>query len=150
MPDFLGSVEDAGEQIVRAFASEVSAGPFREADQKVRFDVTVSVSSGEFFSIVPDISPSGDLRFEVLPGKHGTAVLNVTAMDDGGLTMEANASTSVTLVLKVFPKPHISSVVPRFGKTTGGNTITVRGAHFGSEYSRGYVASTYGDISVFA
>ena len=149
MPDFLGSVEDAGEQIVRAFASEVSAGPFREADQKVRFDVTVSVSSGEFFSIVPDISPSGDLRFEVLPGKHGTAVLNVTAMDDGGLTMEANASTSDTLVLKVFPKPHISSVVPRFGKTTGGNTITVRGAHFGSEYSRGYVASTYGDISVF-
>jgi hypothetical protein len=149
VPDFLGSVEDAGEQIITGFASQISAGPSAEAGQKVRFDVTLSGNTDTFFSIAPYINSAGDLRFEALPGKHGKVIMNLTAADDGGFSMEANASTSVTVVLKIFPKPHISSVVPKFGQVPGGNTITVLGTHFGSEYSRGYSAAIYEDISVF-
>ena len=55
-------------------------------------------------------------------GAHGVASLGVVASDDGGLQpLSFNASSPPAhILLKVFPKPVITSVVPRVGPAAGG------------------------------
>jgi len=148
--DFVGSVEDAGEDVLFGFVSQIIAGPARETSQSVRFEVSVSGDTDNFFISLPQITPEGDLRFKASPGRHGVISLSIIAMDDGALTMDVNASSSpVVAILKVFPRPRLASVVPKIGPLTGGNIITVHGMHFGSKYSRGYESDLHGNISVF-
>jgi len=83
----------------------------------------------------------GDLHLKASSGRHGVISLHVIAVDDGALTMDVNTSSApVVAILKVFPRPRITSVVPKIGPLSGGNTVTVYGMHFGSKYSRGYVS----------
>jgi len=148
--DFVGSVEDGGEDVVVGFVSQIVAGPVREAGQSVRFEVQVSSGNENFFAILPQINPVGDLHLKASSGRHGVISLHVIAVDDGALTMDVNTSSApVVAILKVFPRPRITSVVPKIGPLSGGNTVTVYGMHFGSKYSRGYVSEFYGNISVF-
>ena len=150
IPDYFGSVQDAGKVVVPGFASQIVPGTGLEKGQNVGFHVSVSGGSQGLFATLPRINGKGDLTFEATPGRHGLAALNVIGVDDGELTMNANATSPPhAVLLKVFPRPVVSSVVPRVGPLSGGNTITVVGLHFGSQYSRGFVAAFYGEISIF-
>jgi len=156
MPEYLGAVEGAGPQAVRGFVHAISTGSAaaHEAGQRVHFAVSGQDDEGVAFVEAPRVDPDGTLRFAVAPGAHGVASLAVVASDDGGLDPRSfNASSAPRpLLLKVFPRPVVSAVVPRVGPASGGGRLTVHGAHFGSKYSRGFApdgpASAYDGLSV--
>ena len=151
VPNFFGTVENAGEVFMNGFATHILPGSGNEEGQRVRFQTKVSGVTNGFFILLPEISPSGDLRFEVSQGRHGLAVVEVRAIDDGASTgMDVNASSeSAAVVIKVLPRPVVLDVVPRMGPVAGGDVITIVGSYFGSTYSRGFHSSTYENLSVF-
>ena len=124
MPEYLGAVEGAGPQAVRGFVHAISTGSAaaHEAGQRVHFAVSGQDDEGVAFVEAPRVDPDGTLRFAVAPGAHGVASLAVVASDDGGLDPRSfNASSAPRpLLLKVFPRPVVSAVVPRVGPASGG------------------------------
>jgi hypothetical protein len=76
-------LEDAGAQIVPAFASNISIGPANEAGQTAAFNVTGNTNSA-LFSVQPSIDASGNLTYTPAADANGSADVTVNLMDDGG------------------------------------------------------------------
>jgi hypothetical protein len=105
-------LEDAGPQVVSAWASGISAGPADEAGQGLSFEVTGNTNPG-LFSLLPQIDPAtGDLRYTPAPDANGSATLTVRLRDDGGTVdggQDVSASHTITLtVLPVNDAPSFS------------------------------------------
>ena len=89
-------LEDAGAQTVAKFATNISAGPSNESDQKLTFTVEPASiftiksradgpdPSADLFSVAPAIDANGTLTYTPAPNANGTATFQVTLMDDGG------------------------------------------------------------------
>ena len=76
-------LEDAGPQTVVSFLAAISPGPADEAGQTVSF--MVSNDNNGLFTTQPAIDSSGNLSYETAMDAIGSAMVTVTAMDDGGV-----------------------------------------------------------------
>ncbi len=94
--------EDAGLQMVAAFATAISPGPPDESAQTVAFNLTNNNNS--LFSTQPAISPTGTLTYTPAPNANGSATVSVTATDSAGAT-SAPAQTFSILVNAVNDAP---------------------------------------------
>jgi len=151
IPPEFAALEDGGLQEVPMFAS-YSIGPQDEFWQVISFAVTVESNVARLFTTAPRVNVDGVLTFETFPETHGKAILYIQARDSGGVKY---GGTDVSLdgpklvAFTVYPRPRIFNVSPGLGPIYGGTTITVHGAFFGSEYSRGYLATVYSGITVY-
>ena len=84
--------EDVGAQTISGWASGISAGPADEAGQAVAFSVTGNTNPG-LFSTAPSISPTGQLTYRPAADAHGSAVITVVALDDGGANSSSESFT---------------------------------------------------------
>ncbi len=75
--------EDAGLQVVNAWATSISAGPANESTQTLSFQV-ISNSNPQLFSVAPSVSPIGVLSYTSAPNAFGTAIIGVRLQDSGG------------------------------------------------------------------
>lgn len=96
--------EDAGAQTVMGWATNMSAGPADEANQKLHF--LVSNDSSALFTETgqPALSADGTLSYRSAPNANGQATVTVKLQDDGG-TDNGGVDTSAaqTFVLTIRP-----------------------------------------------
>ncbi|KPA19103.1 secreted protein containing PKD domain protein [Candidatus Magnetomorum sp. HK-1] len=74
--------EDSGEIIVSTWASQIDPGAPDETHQNVQF--MVSVDKQSLFTVLPHITPEGQLSFTPAPDLYGQASITTYLMDDGG------------------------------------------------------------------
>src|SRR5206468_9125652 len=75
--------DESPTQLIKTWATNISAGPSDEVGQNMQFVVTTDNSG--LFAAQPMIDPaSGNLTFKPLPNVVGTAHVTVKLMDDGG------------------------------------------------------------------
>lgn len=96
-------LEDAGSQLISAFATNIQSGPDLESGQVVSFVVTITGTTGNLtFSAAPAIDASGNLTYTATPDTNGTATLSVVAKDDGGTANGGvDTSTAKTFTIAV-------------------------------------------------
>ena len=115
--------EDAGEQSVANFASDIKAGPANESAQVLNFNVTND--NNALFAVQPAISADGTLSFALAPDANGTATLTVTLQDDGGTDNSgqdtAESQTRTITINAVNDAPTISALA---AQTTGEDAAT--------------------------
>ena len=75
--------EDAGLINVPGWAGAISAGPVNESSQTLTFNT--SISNPALFTILPAINASGNLQFQAAPNTSGTATIEVSLSDNGGI-----------------------------------------------------------------
>ncbi len=111
--------EDAGAQTISAWASDIDPGAPDESGQTLLFDLNFT-SGSDLFNTAPAInSTTGDLTFTPAADKNGTAVMEVTLSDDGGLENNgADTSSVFTLTIQI----NTVNDQPSF---TGGENITI-------------------------
>jgi hypothetical protein len=85
------SLEDGGAQTVAGWATAISAGPADESSQSVTF--TATNDNNALFSVQPAIAADGTLTYTAATNAYGTAIVTVTAHDDGG-TANGGVDTS--------------------------------------------------------
>jgi murein DD-endopeptidase MepM/ murein hydrolase activator NlpD len=95
--------EDAGPQVVPAWATAISAGPPDEAGQAVTFDI-VGNSNPALFSVAPAVAPDGTLTFTPAADAFGSASIQVRARDDGG-TANSGLDTSPSQTFTITVRP---------------------------------------------
>jgi len=99
--------EDAGEQTVTGFVTDIAAGPATatdEAGQQLTFDVQVTDTTGTLaFDSAPTIDlATGDLSYTPTDGTFGTATVTVTLRDDGasdGNNVNTSAAETFTITV---------------------------------------------------
>jgi hypothetical protein len=80
--------EDAGEQTVPDWATNISAGPDNESAQTVSF--TVSNDNSLLFSAPPSLDANGALTYTPALNAYGSAAVTVQLKDDGGTANGGN------------------------------------------------------------
>ena len=107
--------------------SGVSPGPASEAAQTVVLNVTNNNIA--LFLVQPTIALNGTLTFT--PNNvSGTAVVTVTAVDNGG-TANGGVDTSAPQTFSIVVTPTLPSVIsisPATGSTAGENVVTITGS----------------------
>ncbi|QGQ97946.1 tandem-95 repeat protein [Paenibacillus psychroresistens] len=73
----------SGVQLIPGWASDISAGPYNEANQTVQFTVTNNTYDA-LFQTLPAINSAGDLTFTPKADVAGTAIITIKLMDSGG------------------------------------------------------------------
>ena len=139
----------------------ITAGsPEEDATQTVAFSVELAPSpaiaggSVLLLTSTPEIYPDGTLVFSSSFGQHGEVVILIQAVDSGQLSSDGRPRSSpvVSSVLRLWPRPRVLGVTPQLAPLEGGGRLTVRGAFFGSVYSRGVSfppsGAGYGNVSV--
>ncbi|SHK98548.1 surface protein, partial [Reichenbachiella agariperforans] len=86
--------EDAGAQTETGWATGLSTGPSNESGQTLSFNV--SNTNTPLFSTQPAIAPDGTLTYTPANNANGTATVNVTLEDSGGV-LNGGVNTSVTI-----------------------------------------------------
>jgi hypothetical protein len=115
-------LEDAGAQMRRRWATEISRGPDDdEADQTVEF--LVSSNNPGLFAAGPAISPDGTLSFTPAANANGEAMVSVRLKDSGG-TQNGGADTSAEQTFKIVVTP--VNDAPSFA--AGSNLLTAQNA----------------------
>ena len=74
--------EDAAAQTVLNWATAISAGPADESGQTVSFNTLNN--NNPLFSVQPSVASNGTLTYTPAPNAFGTAIVTVSAQDDGG------------------------------------------------------------------
>ena len=99
-------LEDAGIQVIRNYASQISpGGGSDEASQVLTFHITTS--NDELFEELPSIDPlSGDLQYTPAENANGEATVTVWLADDGGGT---NTSSEQSFTISISPVNDIPS-----------------------------------------
>jgi VCBS repeat-containing protein len=92
-------LEDSGLQTVTGWATAISPGPASESTQTVTFSTTNTNTS--LFSTAPAIAANGTLTFTPAANAFGTAVVTVTATDNGGTANGGVATSSQTFTITV-------------------------------------------------
>ncbi|MEQ2006820.1 MAG: Ig-like domain-containing protein [Limisphaerales bacterium] len=95
---------NGGAQTVSLLATNISAGPADESGQTVSFTVTTVTTvttplNTTLFTVQPAISAAGTLTFTLAPNTIGSAVVTVTAVDNGGAPGNTSASQTFTLTV---------------------------------------------------
>ena len=90
--------EDSGEIIVSNWATQIDPGAPDETDQNVQFMVTADKQS--LFTVLPHITPEGQLTFTPAPDVYGQASITAYLMDDGG-TSNGGDNTSNPQIFKI-------------------------------------------------
>ncbi|KAA3650175.1 MAG: tandem-95 repeat protein [Proteobacteria bacterium] len=75
-------LEDSGSQLVNSWLTNIIPGPPDENGQTVNF--TVTNNNNGLFSVQPTIDAVGNLSFTPAADAFGSALVSVTAMDNGG------------------------------------------------------------------
>ncbi len=95
-------LEDRGEQIVRRWGCDISAGPAGDAGRTVTF--LVSVDNPSLFAAGPDIDPEGNLHYTPASNMNGEATISVRLQDDGGTANGGRDTSAVqTFSITVLP-----------------------------------------------
>lgn len=116
-PFFTGSnhesLEDAGPQFVKNWATNINPGPINERLQSTRFYVD-SIDNPALFSSLPDILPDGTLTYTSKKDANGTAVIKVYLKDDGGIDNDGANDSSTVKAFTISVKP--VNDIPSFTK----------------------------------
>lgn len=91
--------EDAGQQTVGSWATNVSPGP-NESGQTVSF--LISTNNDALFSTLPAIDSAGTLTYTPASDANGVATVTVRAKDDGGTTnggVDTSAAQTFTITI---------------------------------------------------
>jgi len=139
------SAPEDGGRLTRLLAYDVQAGHPEASLYEIVF--TVKFDSPHLFSVPPTVSPDGYVHFTGAPGQHGSSKLTIE-MFEASAPPGTPGSGPRTSVLKIFPLPRISSVLPVFGPIGGGSEVTIKGLYFGSTYSRALSSPAYGGFKV--
>ncbi len=94
--------EDAGTQTINGWATNISAGPPNEADQRLTF--LLSNDNPSLFSAQPAISPAGTLTLTSAPNANGSAIVTIVLKDDGGAAnggVDSSAPQTFTIAVKL-------------------------------------------------
>ncbi|MEO8034176.1 MAG: Ig-like domain-containing protein, partial [Acidobacteriota bacterium] len=94
------SLEDGGAQTVAGWATAISAGPPDESGQTVTF--TTTNDNNPLFSVQPSVASDGSLTYTAAPDAFGTAMVTMTAHDDGGTAnggVDSSAPQSFTITI---------------------------------------------------
>lgn len=148
IPPSLGIAGEGGYHEIAAFATNVSVGPPNEGWQTPIFAVQVDSDSPGMFLVPPAILPDGTMTYTLAPEGHGTATLTIMLTDDGGTSFggaDEAVGFPVTVDFRSYPMPGITSVSPCIGYMLPGLVVTVRGRHFGSANSRGFVSDSFSE-----
>lgn len=108
-----------GSETISAWANGMSAGPADEIGQSMQFVVSV-LNGASLFEVAPAIDASGTLSYRPVEGKHGTALLEVTLVDDGGAAMGGDDSSPAASVVITVGKPRASKDEPEFCSSSSG------------------------------
>jgi hypothetical protein len=96
--------EDAGPQVVGAWAGAISAGPGEDA-QALAFAVLDNTNPG-LFSVLPLVDAlTGDVAFQSASDAHGAADVTIVLIDDGGLDDTSVPATFTITVNSVHDLP---------------------------------------------
>lgn len=106
-------LEDAGPQVIPAWASAISPGPADEAGQILTFNV-ISNTNPALFAAGPSINANnGDLSFTSVADANGSADITIQLMDDGGTANGGiDVSAMVTFTITVTPVNDAPSFTP--------------------------------------
>jgi hypothetical protein len=91
-------LEESGSQVVNGWATGISPGPSDESGQSITFNVTND--NNGLFSVQPALDNSGNLTYTPAANTSGTALVSVTAVDDGG-TGNGGNDTSATQTFNI-------------------------------------------------
>ena len=94
------TVEDGGAQNI-GWATIVSAGPTDEGGQALNF--LVNTTNAVLFSVLPAISPTGQLTYTPAPNAFGSATVTVQLRDNGGTAnggLDSSAEQTFTIQVK--------------------------------------------------
>ena len=92
-------LEDAGAQVVVAWATSISAGPADESGQTVSFNITNNTNP-TLFSAGPAVASDGTLTYTPAADTFGSATLTLELMDNGG-TANAGVDTSPSIMFDI-------------------------------------------------
>lgn len=67
------------------WATAISTGPFNETTQGRHFE-RVAITSPQLFSVLPEVSPTGQLTFTPAPNQSGFSDVSFVLHDDGGVS----------------------------------------------------------------
>jgi trimeric autotransporter adhesin len=151
--------EGSGPQItVNGFATAISAGPANEAGQTLTFQT--SNDNNPMFSMMPAISPAGDLTYEIAsPDTFGTATVTVTLADNGsGTPPNVNMSATQQFTITVNPvndapvnsmpaAQNMNEDVPLVLSLANGNYMSVSDVDAASAPFRATLTATNGTLT---
>lgn len=145
------SSEDDPAQAVPNHATVISPGP-NEGGQTVSF--TVANDDNSLFSAQPEIDSAGTLTYTSAPNAHGSAIVTVTAVDDGGTGnggVDSSAAQTFTITVASVNDPPVVANATISYAAVGNTLLRVPGAdpeHDGGVPGR--VASTSDATDAFA
>jgi hypothetical protein len=107
---------------IEAWATQISAGPANEAGQELAFSIEVTEGQ-ELFEVAPAIDAEGTLSFVPAIGANGTALIQVTLTDDGGVE-NGGIDSSEAILLQI--ELHADSTATSGGsaRAAGNNQIS--------------------------
>jgi len=95
-----------GEVTIQDFVSSIDPGAFNEAGQSI-IQYASTVSNGQLFEVIPSVSVNGTLSYKPKIGAIGTSIVNITAVDDGGvLNGGENSSINKEFTIHINPSIH--------------------------------------------
>ena len=130
-PGFAGggnvaTVEDSGIVSVLNWATSITAGPSREAGQKVEFKL--STSKPELFESLPAISSQGNLTFTPAANVFGTAEVIVLLNDNGGIGPGgADTSSPYTFTISIDSVNDAPIAIGDSFEATAGTSLQIAG-----------------------
>ncbi|MEQ8992444.1 MAG: PilC/PilY family type IV pilus protein [Pseudomonadales bacterium] len=117
--------EDAGPQVVSAWASGMSAGPADESGQTLTFNV-VGNSNPALFSALPTVDAgSGDLSFTSAANANGSASVQLQLQDNGGGTDTSPIETFSITVTPENDPPFVASPISDVSTFEDGPDVVV-------------------------
>jgi len=109
-------------QSIKAWATNLSAGPPDEAGQSLNF--TVANDNPSLFAVQPAVGTDGTLTYMPLPNAHGIAHVTVLLHDTGGGTnLSAPASFNIE-IKKTHPLHNATEIGMRNGLDVTGSTTS--------------------------
>ncbi|MFN7117780.1 MAG: Ig-like domain-containing protein [Saprospiraceae bacterium] len=123
-PSFSGGadvtvLEDAGQQTLANWATNLNAGNMNEVDQVLIFNI-LNNDNVDLFAALPSVNPEGTLTFTGKENTAGTATLVLNIQDNGGTDNGGvNTSAPDTLMINILPV----NDAPAFTK---GNNIIIK------------------------
>ena len=145
----LAVVDGAGLENFPHFATvETLATLAKESLAFIRFSVSCTSTAPGMWVHPPSIDPLGTLSLEVRTGFSGQAYCRVQLGGADG-SVSDSLSPPQYFSVKIWPRPQVTAVSPAMANPFATTLVTVLGRNFGSLLSRGYSATTYGNVSVY-
>jgi hypothetical protein len=133
-------LENSPLQTIQSWARHIIPGPADELDQSVIF--RVSTNNDNLFSMLPKITPQGDLTFQAAQNKTGSALVTVFAEDNGG-TSNGGDNTSEIQSFKINITPvYTLSVSMAETENCGGQLKTEDGVLHDFDWSENFPENT--------